>query len=589
MAVNKKQEILFLRNGSAFANAEAAKTGLDTLSHLAGQPVVAIFGENADQALFAIGVKAGTGEDCYELMSSVSLQDKAIDSKILTHASIVGNGTLGHVKSGADLSFSNGVGTIKNDAVTLDKIANASAANVLLGAKVAGGSYAELTMGDLLTMLNGAAGDEGDSSIVNQFAFSNIQVSGEDKIVADSMTDTLNIAGSANISIEADATGDSLTFSLVGAVPEAVKLSEEKTITIVDGGSPLTTKPAIGSVSTDFSGDVVISITVPTHNHVIADVEGLQTILDEKAPLADAVFTSVPQIAAGITIAVEDSSKKLATTEFVQTAIGSKLAASQAMKYKGTVGDGGTFNALPSSTIEDNVGDTYVAVSAIEVNSQRVEVGDMVICVSSGSTSDGTNWTIVQGNKDGIVVGPASSVDGDIAVFSGATGKIIKTGANISTLVSNTRQVTAGTGLVGGGALSSDVTISHGAKPTTGNDAGGSGSFVTGVSIDAFGHISGTTKGNLSVNDADAAAGKYISGVSVSGGTFTISRTDLPVAEHKVKVSSTDTAGFLGDKIISTPDSAIETDAKKYKVEKVATSNNVYLYTIIDKIDGGTY
>lgn len=55
-----KQTILFLRNAELFASKEAAIAGINSVSHVAGQPVVALYGEAGSVNLvFAIGTEAG--------------------------------------------------------------------------------------------------------------------------------------------------------------------------------------------------------------------------------------------------------------------------------------------------------------------------------------------------------------------------------------------------------------------------------------------------------------------------------------------------------------------------------------------------
>ncbi len=79
---------------------------------------------------------------------------------------------------------------------------------------------------------------------------------------------------------------------------------------------------------------------------------------------------------------------------------------------------------------------------------------------------------------------------------------VAKLASNISYILGNfipkARKIQAGTGLTGGGDLSSDRTISHQAKPTSGSDAGGTGNVVTGVTIDSLGHVVSTTKSTIS-------------------------------------------------------------------------------------------
>ena len=50
----------------------------------------------------------------------------------------------------------------------------------------------------------------------------------------------------------------------------------------------------------------------------------------------------------------------------------------------------------------------------------------MIICLTDGTAAKDSDWTVVQANIDGAVTGPASATDGHVAVFDGATGKLIK-------------------------------------------------------------------------------------------------------------------------------------------------------------------
>lgn len=164
----------------------------------------------------------------------------------------------------------------------------------------------------------------------------------------------------------------------------------------------------------------VITVNDDSHNHTIANVDGLQTALNAKAPLASPTFTGTPKAP---TAASGTNTTQIATTAFVQAAVDSKIAAADAMRYKGTLGTGGTITALPAS---HKVGDSYKVITAGTYAGQKCEVGDMVICVTAGSTANDTHWTVVQANVDGAVTGPTSAVSGRVAVFNGTTGKVIK-------------------------------------------------------------------------------------------------------------------------------------------------------------------
>jgi hypothetical protein len=104
------------------------------------------------------------------------------------------------------------------------------------------------------------------------------------------------------------------------------------------------------------------------------------------------------------------------------------LGANDAMVFKGVVDC-----SLSPNYPEASTGHTYkvsVAGKIGGVNGIAVEVNDTLICivdsVAGTQSAVGNNWTILQANIDGAVVGPTSSVDGNVVVFDSATGKLVK-------------------------------------------------------------------------------------------------------------------------------------------------------------------
>ena len=128
------------------------------------------------------------------------------------------------------------------------------------------------------------------------------------------------------------------------------------------------------------------------------------------------------------TVTSSSSHDQIPTAAAVWDVIGAGLSAADAMIYKGTIGTGGTITALPTSGMY-SAGWTYRVVTAGTYAGQKAEIGDMIIAVvdrAAGASGTNSDWTIVQANIDGAVIGPASSVDGRIAMFSGISGKLIK-------------------------------------------------------------------------------------------------------------------------------------------------------------------
>ena len=125
------------------------------------------------------------------------------------------------------------------------------------------------------------------------------------------------------------------------------------------------------------------------------------------------------------TLSTENNSSKIPTSSAVASYVDSKIRAADAMIYKGTIGEGGTVQALPSTTAL--TGWTYKVITAGTYAGASCEVGDMIICLTDGSSTQSATWTVVQSNIDGAVTSGVTSVtDGHIPLFSGSTGKVIK-------------------------------------------------------------------------------------------------------------------------------------------------------------------
>ena len=103
------------------------------------------------------------------------------------------------------------------------------------------------------------------------------------------------------------------------------------------------------------------------------------------------VLTTVGSDVTGTTQATEDSTTKIATTEFVHNAASTGIATlTNALIYKGTIGTGGTVETLPENY---SVGDTYKVITPGTYAGQVCEVGDMIVAIEGG-------WTVVQNNTD---------------------------------------------------------------------------------------------------------------------------------------------------------------------------------------------
>ena len=135
-------------------------------------------------------------------------------------------------------------------------------------------------------------------------------------------------------------------------------------------------------------------------------------------------YTLAAACAKAVTTSVTSGSGSLVTSGAVHTAIANSFAANDAMVFKGTLGTNGTITTLPSTTAK--TGWTYRVITPGTYDNDKVcEAGDLIICLTDGSSSTAATWTVAQTNIDGAVTGPSSSTDKHVAIFSGSKGNVI--------------------------------------------------------------------------------------------------------------------------------------------------------------------
>jgi hypothetical protein len=126
----------------------------------------------------------------------------------------------------------------------------------------------------------------------------------------------------------------------------------------------------------------------------------------------------------------------LVRADVIKSYLDAFLTANDAMVYKGTLGSGGTFTAIPTIY---SAGHTMRVITAGTYAGHVCEIGDMITAIVSRPTGSGVNadWTVLQSNLDGAVIGPASvGASGNIPTFSGTSGKIIADGYGVQTTLS---------------------------------------------------------------------------------------------------------------------------------------------------------
>lgn len=228
-----------------------------------------------------------------------------------------------------------------------------------------------------------------------------------------------------------------------------------------------------------------------------------------------------------ITTSIADTSTDdtVPTSKAVKTFVDSKIAAADAMIYKGTIGNSTatiTTKTLPNTTAK--TGWTYKVVEAgnytigtgttTGTTTVQCEIGDMIICLTDGSTSVYATWTVVQNNVD--LVGTQNSIGlikngSNVTSSSGYTASPIING--IPYYKDTNTTYSAGTGL-----SLSGITFNHSNSVTAGTAQGDANKTLTfggtftipTITYDAQGHITGkgtttmTMPANPNTNTAKA-------------------------------------------------------------------------------------
>ncbi len=236
------------------------------------------------------------------------------------------------------------------------------------------------------------------------------------------------------------------------------------------------------------------------------------------ALLASPTFTGTP---AAPTASSGTNTTQLATTAFVVSEIAARLAAADAMTYKGAI-DASSNPNYPAA----DAGDTYrfsVAGKIGGASGPNVEVGDIIIChvdstASGTQAAVGANWDIIQTNIDGAVTLTGTQTLTNKTLTAPVIGDF--------TNATHNHQNAAGGGTLAEAALAlTDITTNnvtstnHGFAPKSPADAT---QFLNGAATPAFAAVkdSDLSTSDITTNNATASKHGFLKKLSNSATDF---------------------------------------------------------------------
>lgn len=167
-----------------------------------------------------------------------------------------------------------------------------------------------------------------------------------------------------------------------------------------------------GSIWTGTEWKEVFRDVQPTLDEMNEAIESLEADMADKAPIANPNFTG--------SVTVEGEA--IALKSYVDGLVGTLVSCAP-----GVVD---STNALP--TVDYKAGQTFRVAEAGTYAGQACEIGDLIICLKdyAADSAFDSDFMVVQANVDGAVTSKADAVvDGEIVVFDGVTGKVIKSSA----------------------------------------------------------------------------------------------------------------------------------------------------------------
>ena len=280
------------------------------------------------------------------------------------------------------------------------------------------------------------------------------------------------------------------------------------------------------SAAWDGSGNIsfVTTIADDSHNHLISNVDGLQTALDTKLNTSSytaadvlAKIKTVDGAGSGLDADLLDGQSSAYYTGYTDTAISNLIATAP------TTLD--TLNELAAALGDDpNFATTVTNSIATKLNTSSYTAADVLAKIKTvDGAGSGLDADLLDGQSSAYYYSPVNAPDPTLTLAGDATGSATFTNLGNATLTvaiaddshnhiignvdglqtaldgkaDDTTIIATGSGLTGGGDLTANRTISHADTSTQASVDNSDGTVIQDITLDTYGHLTGINSVNL--------------------------------------------------------------------------------------------
>lgn len=402
---------------------------------------------------------------------------------------------------------------------------------------------------------------------------------------ADAGTNSTQVATTAFVTTAVSNLASSTKVNSAAKADEATKTTNS--LTLKSGSTNLEVFNGSAAGSVEFVAGSNVTLTPADGKLTITATDTVYSLPSAGTSLGGVKSGGVATISGGQITAIS----KATNADSATTA--NKVANSLTIQGNGTTA--GTFNGSAAETVNiKGAGSTTVtgADGVITItgatiptalkNPNKLTVGSKTYDGSSAVTVSAADLGLSNalhfiGEVDTL---PSSGTNGDVVLLGSkeyvySDGEWVELGDGSSHAL-KTITISAGSGLIGGGDLSANRTLSHADTSSVSNVTANGRTYVTGLTFDGFGHVTAVTTGTETVTNTDTGA----TSVTVTGTGNAVTTASYDASTRKLTL----TKGATYNNYTHPAGNAASKSSGLYKFSTDATSH-INAVTAVTKSD----